>query len=75
MAVGEENRHFVVRVDGFAEAFVVAPSHSKAKAKVARSLRDSNYAYDFWDGLCMIRSCRLTKESIGSVYTDYHAFQ
>ena len=33
------DRHFVVYVNGFSEAFVVAPNHSKARAKVANETR------------------------------------
>ncbi len=67
-------RHFVVRVYGIwpPESFVVAESHAKAKAKVARYLMDSNYAHDFREALLRIKSCQLTKEPIGSVYADYH---
>jgi hypothetical protein len=63
-----ENRLFVIRTDGFDEVFVKAISHSKAKAIAARSLRESSYAYDFWDAICMIRSCRLSDEPPYSPY-------
>lgn len=69
------DRHFVVRVDGFSTAFVLAPNHSKARAKVAYSLMNANYAYDFFDAVCMIRSLRLTDEPIGSYYSSLHSFE
>ena len=36
-----EQRHFIVRVKGFSEAFVVAESRSKARGKIAYLLIDS----------------------------------
>ena len=67
-----ENRLFSIRVKGFPECFVEAPTHSKAKAIVARSLCESSYAYDFWDAICMIRSCRLSNEPRYSPYVTHH---
>jgi len=65
----DKQRHFVVYVKGFSEAFVVAESRAKARAKVAYALIDANYTYDFMDALRMIQSLRLTDEKIGSAYS------
>lgn len=67
-----KNRLFSVRIKGFSECFVEAPTHSKAKSMVARALCDSSYAYDFWDAICLIRSCRLSNESRSSPYVTNH---
>ena len=64
-----KQRHFVVYVRGFSEAFVVAESRSKARGKIAYSLIDAGYAYDFMDAVRMIKSLRLTDEEIGSAYS------
>ena len=65
-----EQRHFVVYVRGFSEAFVVAESRAKARGKIAYSLMDAGYAYDFMDAVRMIQSLRLTDEKIGSYYSS-----
>jgi len=65
-----KQRHFVAHVRGFSEAFIVAESRAKARAKVAYGLMDAGYAHDFMHGIGMIKSLRLTDEKIGSHYSS-----
>lgn len=64
------NRLFVVRINGFSECFVEAATHTKAKSIAARSLCNASYAYDFWDAILMIKSCRLSDEPRYSPYVS-----